>query len=59
LFPKLKKELVGYTMTRGEFKKEREGVLTGAGREEFAKAFVWWYEWCKISVHLNGSYVKK
>jgi hypothetical protein len=31
----LKKELAGYTMTRGEFKKEKEGVLRGAGREEF------------------------
>jgi histone-lysine N-methyltransferase SETMAR len=40
LFPKLKKELAGITMTQEEFKKEWEGVLRGVGREEFAKAFV-------------------
>ena len=40
LFPKLKKELAGFTMTQEEFKKEWEGVLRGISREEFAKAFV-------------------
>jgi histone-lysine N-methyltransferase SETMAR len=47
LFPKLKKELAGFTMTQEEFKKEWEGVLRRVSREEFAKAFVWWYERCK------------
>ena len=40
LFPKLKKELAGITMTQEKFKKEWEGVLWGISREEFAKAFV-------------------
>jgi histone-lysine N-methyltransferase SETMAR len=40
LFPKLKKELVGITMTQEKFKKEWEGVLRGVSREEFAKAFM-------------------
>ena len=40
LFPKLKKELAGVTMTQEKFKKEWEGVLRGVSREEFAKAFV-------------------
>ena len=40
LFPKLKKELEGITMTQEKFKKELEGVLRGISREEFAKAFV-------------------
>ena len=40
LFPKLKKELAGNTMTQEKFKKEWEGVLRGISREEFAKAFV-------------------
>ena len=40
LFPKLKKELAGITMTQEKFKKEWEGVLRGISREEFAKAFV-------------------
>jgi hypothetical protein len=47
LFPKLKKELAGFTMTQEEFKKEWEGVLRRVSREEFAKAFVRWYERCK------------
>ena len=34
-------------MTQEEFKKEWEGVLRKASSEEFAKAFVWWYERCK------------
>ncbi len=40
LFPKLKKELAGITMTQEKFKKEWEGVLLGISREEFAKAFM-------------------
>ena len=40
LFPKLKKELAGITVTQEKFKKEWEGVLKGISREEFAKAFV-------------------
>jgi hypothetical protein len=40
LFPKLKKELSGITMTQEKFKKEWEGVLREISREEFAKAFV-------------------
>jgi len=47
LFPKLKKELAGFTMTQEEFKKEWEGVLRRGSREELAKAFVRWYERCK------------
>ena len=47
LFPKLKKELAGFTMTQEEFKKEWEGVLRRVSREEFAKAFVRWYKRCK------------
>jgi hypothetical protein len=47
LFPKLKKELAGFTMTQEEFKKDWEGVLRRVSREEFAKAFVQWYEGCK------------
>ena len=40
LFPKLKKELAGITMTQEKLKKEWEGVLKGISREEFAMAFV-------------------
>jgi len=47
LFPKLKKELAGFSMTQEEFKKEWEGVLRRVSREGFGKAFVRWYERCK------------
>jgi hypothetical protein len=47
LFPKLKKEMAGFTMTQEEFQKEWEGVLRKVSREEFAKAFVRCYERCK------------
>ncbi len=47
LLLKLKKELAGFTMTQEELKKEWEGVLRRVSREEFAKAFVRWYERCK------------
>ncbi len=47
LFPKLKKELAGFILTQEELKKEWEGVLRMVSREEFAKAFVQWYERCK------------
>jgi hypothetical protein len=34
-------------MTQEEFNEEWEGVLRKVSREEFAKAFVRWYEQCK------------
>jgi histone-lysine N-methyltransferase SETMAR len=40
LFPKLKKELAGITMTQEKFKKKWEGVLRRISREEFTKALV-------------------
>jgi hypothetical protein len=59
LFPKLKKELAGLTMTQEEFKKEWEGVLRGVSKDDFAKAFVRWYKCCVKCICINGSYVKK
>jgi histone-lysine N-methyltransferase SETMAR len=59
LFPKLKKELAGHTMSQEEFKKEWEGVLRGVSKEDFAKAFGRWYERCEKCIHINGSYVEK
>ncbi len=59
LFPKLKKELAGITMTQEEFKKEWEGVLRGVSRKEFAKAFVRWYERCEKCIRIYGNFVEK
>jgi hypothetical protein len=38
---------------------EGEGVLRGASREEFAKAFVRWYERCEKCIRYDGNYVEK
>ena len=46
-------------MTQEEFKKEWEGVLMGVSREEFARAFVRWYERCEKCIRIDGTYVKK
>ncbi len=59
LFPKLKKELAGITMTQEEFKKEGEGILRGVSREEFTKAFVRWLEQCEKCIRIDGNYVEK
>jgi histone-lysine N-methyltransferase SETMAR len=59
LFPKLKKELAGFTMTQAEFKKEWEGVLRGVSKDEFARAFVRWYERCEKCIRIDGTYVEK
>jgi histone-lysine N-methyltransferase SETMAR len=59
LFPKPKKELAGNTMTQEEFKKEWEGVLRRVSKDEFAKAFVRWFERCKKCIRIDGNYVEK
>jgi hypothetical protein len=46
-------------MTQEEFKKEWEGVLRGVSKDDFAKAFVRWYECCEKCIRINGSYVEK
>jgi hypothetical protein len=40
-------------MTQEEFKKEWEGVLRGVSREEFAKAFVHWFERCEKCIRID------
>ena len=57
LFPKLKKELAGITMTQEKFKKEWEGVLRRISREEFTKAFLRWYERCEKCIRIDRNYV--
>jgi hypothetical protein len=44
-------------MTQEKFKKEWEGVLRVISREEFAKAFVRWYEWCEKFIRIDGNCV--
>jgi hypothetical protein len=46
-------------MTQEDFKKEWEGVLRGVSKDEFAKAFVRWFEQCKKCIRIDGNYVEK
>ena len=59
LFPKLKRELAGITMTQEKFKKKWEGVLGTMSKDDFARAFTRWLEHCKKCIRINGGYVKK
>jgi hypothetical protein len=46
-------------MTQEEFKKEWEGVLRGVSRDEFAKAFVHWFERREMCIRIDRNYVEK
>ncbi len=47
LFPKVKKELAGLTLTREIFKKEWEGAVRTLTAADFAEAFQQWYRPCE------------
>jgi histone-lysine N-methyltransferase SETMAR len=59
LFPTLKKELSGLTLTFTEFKTMWEGVVRTITKDDFARAFVRWYERCEKCVRIGGNYVEK
>jgi len=59
LFPKLKRELAGITMTQEEFKKKWEGVLRTLSKDDYARAFTRWLERCEKCIRINGDYVEK
>jgi histone-lysine N-methyltransferase SETMAR len=50
LFPPLKKELSGLTLTLTEFKTMWEGIIRTLTKDDFARAFVMWYERCEKCV---------
>jgi hypothetical protein len=58
-FPKVKRELVGLTLTQNTFKKEWEGDLRTLSEADFATAFRQWYECCKKCVDIAMSTLKK
>jgi hypothetical protein len=59
LFPKVKKELVGLTLTRETFKKEWEGAIRTLTAADFAEAFQQWYRRCEKCIAIGGRYVEK
>jgi hypothetical protein len=46
-------------VTQEEFKMKWEGVLRRVSREEFAKAFVRWFERCEKCICIDGNYAEK
>jgi histone-lysine N-methyltransferase SETMAR len=59
LFPKVKKELSGLTLTRETFKKEWEGAVRTLAVADFATAFQQWYRHCEQCIAIGDSYVEK
>jgi hypothetical protein len=59
LFPKVKRELAGLTLTKETFKKEWEGVTKTLRAADFATAFRRSMERCKKCIDNARSYVEK
>ena len=59
LFPKVKSELAGRTLTAESFKTSWEGVVRTIAKDEFAGAFRRWMERCEKCVRIGGDYVEK
>jgi histone-lysine N-methyltransferase SETMAR len=59
LFPKVKKELAGLTLTRESFKKDWEGAMRTLSAADFAEAFRQWICRCEKCVEIGGGYVEK
>jgi hypothetical protein len=56
LFPALKRELAGQTMTKDEFKPKWERVIRTLSKDDFTKAF---QRWLESVFQINGYYVEK
>jgi histone-lysine N-methyltransferase SETMAR len=59
LFPTLKRELAGLTMSLDEFKQKWEGVIRTLTKDDFARAFERWLHRCEKCVRIGGGYVEK
>jgi histone-lysine N-methyltransferase SETMAR len=59
LFPKVKKELAGLTLTRETFKNEWEGAVRTLTVVDLAEAFQQLYRCCEKCIAIGGSYVEK
>jgi histone-lysine N-methyltransferase SETMAR len=57
LFPKVKRELAGLTLTKKTFKKEWEGAAKTLKAVDFAMAFSRWMERCEKCIDIAGSYI--
>jgi histone-lysine N-methyltransferase SETMAR len=59
LFPRVKRELAGLTLTQDTFKKEWEGAVRSITTADFAEAFRRWFQRHKKCVLIGGGYVEK
>jgi histone-lysine N-methyltransferase SETMAR len=59
LFPKVKKELAGLTLTRESFKNDWEGAVRTLSAADFAEAFRQWFRRCEKCVDIGGGYDEK
>jgi histone-lysine N-methyltransferase SETMAR len=59
LFPKVKRELAGLTLTKETLKTKWEGAARTLKAADFATAFRHWYEHYKKCINIAGSYVEK
>jgi [histone H3]-lysine36 N-dimethyltransferase SETMAR len=59
LFPKIKNELAGISISQESFKRAWEGVVRTLKKEDFSKAFQRWQERFEKCVRIGGDYVEK
>jgi histone-lysine N-methyltransferase SETMAR len=59
LFPSVKRELAGKTLTQETLKKAWEGAVRTLSAADFATAFRRWYERCEKCIDIAGGYVEK
>jgi histone-lysine N-methyltransferase SETMAR len=59
LFPELKKELAGLTLSQDEFKTKWEGVVRTLTKDDFATAFQSVLERCEKYIRINDFNVEK
>ncbi len=59
LFPTIKRQLAGKTLTQETFKTMWEGAARNIAKEDYATAFRRWYERCEKCIQIGGGYVEK
>jgi histone-lysine N-methyltransferase SETMAR len=61
LFPRVKRELAGLTLTQDTFKKEWEGAVRSitAKSADFVEAFRRWFQRHEKCISIGGGYVEK
>jgi len=59
LFPEIKKQLAGKSLTQQSFKKEWEGAARNLNAYDFSYAFRRWYEHWENCIRICGGYVEK